>query len=1232
MQRIFYKQSLEELEAFLDYLNICGFPSRYEETTNDLIKVFIKEDESSEEKKYLFCMGFNAILNYDRSIWVSKEEKDFLEKNIDYFILFNISIRWYESKATIFKEGKEKGFQVPVDFKQIKFFKKSLEKENFVHLHNHFEFSQLDGCLQSEKWLEQCQKIGAHSLALTDHGTLSGILDFYMQAKKKEIKPILGCEFYIVEEKFLNERMYDHLTILAKNNNGWNNLLKLNSFAQLKGFYYKPRLTYEYLKEYLENKKDVGLFLLTGCPLGKMSKLLLQGNLEEAKNLYLFFCDIFKEENVFLEIQIHNYNDKEQTQQQDILHINLIKLFNLLKKKNYNPKFVLTNDCHYPDENDLKVWKMINRISAEKDDENFSIDLFLKTRKQLLQDFKKTKIYNENYVNIKDFKEWCNNTILISKNCNVEIPIGQHNLPEFPLPKTVSNKEYYFNSIIAEGFKNKIENNLKSNYRGKDFFEELKKYKGRLETEKQVIIKAGFIDYFLIIWDIIKQAKENNIFVGAARGSVAGSLVAYVMDITDIEPIKFNLLFERFLNETRVSGERSKESDALPDIDMDFESNGREWVKKYVEKKYGQKNVCSLATYGRLQLRSAIKDLSKIINLDFESTNQITKSIFGNKWEDLAEAISKNNNVRKFVYDHPDIMAIIDRCIGQVRHSSIHPAGMIISPSNKILKSGKKKKTHLDDFIPVKYMTNEAKEKELVSEWEGSFVERRGLLKIDVLGIRQLDIFKMILKMVKKNYGLDINLNEINLDDKNVYEKFCSGDTEGVFQFKSRIQKEYQKKLQPDNIEHLIAANALLRPGAMISNAHNDFVDIKNGRKRPQFDFGLEEVTKETFGLYVYQEQIMKAMVVGGGLSLAEADVVRTAIKKFDKEKMSKFKEKFIEGIKKIHKYKQKDALKVWEKLMAFSGYGFNRSHSCSYAILGYQCQWLKVKYPKEFWLANLQFADEDDRKEYVKRIITSYKSFVEISFPSINKSKTNFYLDGKEIVWSLTHIKGVGEKASLAILKARAEKSFDSLKDFFERVEKRVVNKRVVVNLILSGCFDEFYSIDFDKEKIKRKEIIKEYFILRKEKNIEGLMKEYDLLNEAFFEHEYKKLLSIDLISWEDLLNNAKILQQYKNDYVEVKELENVVENANVLVCGEIKRAYEKDSSYYEGKFGRILIDQDGFECYLHLYNKEWKIYRENILSNKIKFVAFYGRKTFESFINKNVIKSIKTTILKKI
>lgn len=994
--------------------------------------LFVENDEG----KYDIALHIKGIgekiLSFNKSIWVTKSQKRFIE-NKKCKVVYNFYGDWILSdvKQILVSKAKDEndneGYQAVINFDSFDFSKKKNTKEKFVHLHNHFEYSQLDGTLSAKQWISHCVKNGIDSIALTDHGTLSGSLDFYLEAKKKNIKPILGLEAYITKDLENDRKETRHLTLLARNNIGWRNLLKLNTFAQVKGFYYKPRITYKELM-----KRGNGLIILTGCPSSLFSKYLFEAKLKKAIELYEYYCECVGEENVYLEYQYHNFKNNLNIKAQEQYHTNFYLVLKTLKSIR-KPKVVVTNDCHYILPDDFSVWEAISKISNVKSDEDSSQvldDLYLKTRKQIIKEFQQTKLFKKSLVTLDEFIQWCDNTIEIANKCNVEIPIGQHNLPEFPFDENkFKDKEELFDKIIKDGFDLKVVRqwNPKIRHSAKHT---VKDYKKRLQMEVDVIKKAGFIDYFLIIWDIIKSAKDNGIFVGAARGSVAGSLCAYVMDITDIDPLKFDLLFERFLNETRVSGERAKEADALPDIDMDFESKGRDWVKHYVENKYGNMNVCSLATYGRLQLRAAIKDIGKTYGgLSFDYLNSITGRVHGQEKEDLVEAIVKNKEVEQFVDDNPDVMKIVYRCMGQVRHSSIHPAGMIISPKHRKTSKGKIVDASLDDFIPVKVIkTKDTKEDVLVSEWEGGFVERRGLLKIDVLGIKQLDIFKNILSMIKDK----IDLNFIDLEDDKVFEKFRRGDTEGVFQFKSRIQKDYQKKLQPDTFEHLIASNALLRPGAMSSDAHNDFVAFKNGDKVPHYDEGLEKVTEKTQGLYVYQEQIMQAMVVGGGLSLAEADVVRTAIKKFDKEKMGKFKDKFIKGIKKIHKYNDKDAKEVWDKLMAFSGYGFNKSHSCSYALIGYQC------------VIGTTLLYDWDKKEYVT-ISKAYKEGIKnIACYDIENNKT---ISGKvKKIIRTTGAKNLNKKEGYKIL-TKSQKSLIASAEhkILIKTENKISYKKVI-------------------------------------------------------------------------------------------------------------------------------------------------------------------------------------------
>lgn len=1190
-----------------------------------IIKMLDNEGKEKEKDgKFLYCFGLGGkILNISESIYITEEEKDFLkEHEEEYKILFSVENKWFWSDVKKIEAGKDGGYQCKVEFNTFKFFEKSKQKQNFVHLHNHGDYSIVDGCCKIEHWIDECYKKGFDSLALTDHGTLGGTLEFYIECTKKGIIPILGYEAYITSQKNIDEKIrgYNHLTLLAKNEIGFRNLLKINTYAQSIGYYYKPRINKNILK-----KRGKGLIILTGCLVGKMYRLLLIGDYIKAESLYNFYCSCVGEDNVYLEIQIHDFPEDIMIKQQKTFHENLIEFRNILKKKGRKPKIVLTNDCHYPSKEDFEVWRAVSNINSSKEDRNSELlsDLYLKTREELWKDFNRKKKNGERILSTlnkkiehfhKEFDEWCENTIKIKEKCkDLKIPIGKHNLPTFNLEGTgFKTKEELFDDIIKKGFDKKVINKI-----CKGDKEKIEIYKQRIEIEKAVVIKAGYIDYFLIIWDIVKNAKDNGIYVGLARGSVAGSLLAFVMDITTVDPIRFNLMFERFLNETRVSGERAKDADSLPDIDLDFESAGRDWVKQYIENKYGKENVSSLTTYGYLQLRSAIKDIAKFYSINFEKINRITKQIYGNNYSNLLEAMSKSEEVSNFVKDHSDMMKIVERCIGQVRHHSIHAAGVIISPNTRVNTKGKVVKATLDDFVPVRTGKLDDGTETFVTEWEGEFVERRGLLKLDILGIKQLDIMKYINELIVKNYGEEerIVFEDIPLDDKEVYKKFSEGDTEGVFQFKSNTQRQYQKKLKPENIEHLIASNALIRPGPMGSGAHDLYVKIKEGEAEPEFDKGMKSITKDTFGLYIYQEQVMQAFVKAG-LTLTEADLIRTYIKKFKSKEIAKFKPKFVKGMMEKFAYKEKKALKVWDKLLAFGDYGFNRSHSCSYAILGYQTQWLKVHYPKEFWMANLDYSSDDDRIECVNRIMTSYSDSINIIFPDINLSNIRFSIRKDDIVWSLSHIKGVGEKASIAIIKARGKKKFESLKDFYDRVEKRVVNKRVFISLILSGCFDRLYSIN-PKEPEQRFNLIVEYFKIKKEKEL--LKKE----SRNFYEAEFKRLLNINLMNWEELIANHP--QLHKGNYFDLETLQQIQDGTNVWVAGLVVKRELKEYKNGNGYFGVVTIQQNGESCDLLLWNESWDEFEKKIKIGKP--IAFFGKKKYDAIYRKRItINSLKS------
>lgn len=879
---------------------------------------------------------------------------------------------------------------------------------------------------------------------------LGGVLDFYIELKKKEMRPIIGREFIT---------NWGSINLYPVNYDGFKNLMYLNYYESylVKKGYEQKKFRQKLLSKIFSYSKD--LICVISFKEGTAGfDYIINNDVASIDGVIGQLKQSF--EHLFVGLEYYIFKNTTQNER----YQRYFQRLTYYLKHNKEVQPVLFNRFLGTNEEAINSNEILTQITNP----NFKIQAEghrLFKDEEVNSFFEESPLYNKSF-DILDIEIWKNNSVRIAHLCNLDIPIGHYDLPKFEYK---GDKHDFFLELVMDGFKKKIGSLSMSDKKEDEYIE-------RLENELNVIVEAGFIDYFLIIWDIIKYAKVNGVYCGVARGSVAGSLVAYCLDITGVDPIKYDLLFERFLNKARLSKERAAGGDALPDIDMDFESAGRDKVKHYIIQKYGLKNSCSIGTYGKLQTRAAIKDIGKLYGLSFDYCNRITKRIFGNELENLYSSMIKSNDVFEFVIENPTLIKTLVDILSLPKNSSIHPAGMIIVPKGK----------KLYDFVPVKWVLDRGtKQYELVSEWEGKYIDKRGILKVDVLGIKQLDVFKDIEKLIYKRYKKTVTLDDViekDLKNKKVYKEFSKG-TEGVFQYKSQGLKQYMKKMRPTEFEDLVAANALYRPGAMEFESHLKYIKIKRGEEPVVYDHPLlEPVTKKTLGLFIYQEQIMQAAVALGKLSMEQADMLRTYIKKFDNVKMKEFGGMFIKGAMENGCSKKKAEL-IWNKLLAFSGYGFNKSHSASYSMLGYYCQWLKVKYPLEFFAVNMNYCREDELGDFILRM----KDFeIELKYPDVNLSGVNFvsYTKTNSIVWALKQVKGVGIKAAYEIVRERENGKFKSVKDFFDRVPKRLVNKRVFEALIFAGCFDKLYDIEEPKG---RYEILKYYHNdLRKDKEID--------------------------------------------------------------------------------------------------------------------------------------------------
>lgn len=873
---------------------------------------------------------------------------------------------------------------------------------NFVHLHVHTEYSLLDGACRISELVAQAKKHKMPALAITDHGVMYGAIQFYKEAIRQGVKPIIGCEMYVAHQSRLDRSTQrketpHHLILLVKNNEGYKNLIKLVTSSYLEGFYYKPRIDKEILREH-----SSGLIALSACLKGEISQCILQKNIKKAKEVALDFLDIFGEDNFYLELQ------KNGIPEQEIVNENLIEI-----SRELSIPLVATNDIHYINKEDARAHEILLCIQTATNLSDpkrlkFSTDAFY---------FNSPEEMNENFSKVPQALE---NTIRIAEKCNLEIDFRHAQLPEFKVPPE-HNINTYLKELCYKGLNER-------------YSEITKKLEERLEYELSVIKKMEFEPYFLIVWDFVRYTKEKGIMVGPGRGSAAGSLVAYCLNITNIDPIAYGLLFERFLNPERIS---------MPDFDIDFCYERREEVIEYVSKKYGNDKVAQIITFGTMAARAAIRDVGRALGIPYARVDTIAKMI---PWEPnitIEKALKMESRIKELMKSDKDIKKLIETASsleGLARHASTHAAGIVLS------------RKPLTDYIPLQ----KTAEGETCTQYAMAELEELGLLKMDFLGLRTLTVISNALKIIKHTRGEEVDINKIPLDDKKVYKMLSKGNCAGIFQLESEGMRDLVKRLKPENMEDITALLALYRPGPLGSGMIEDFIDGKKGKVKIKYPHPcLEPILKETYGVIVYQEQVMKIASELAGFTLGQADILRKAMGKKQKGVMEKQRELFIKGAQK-NNVKKNTAAEISDLIAYFAGYGFNKSHSVSYAFISYQTAYLKTHYTIEYMASLLTsiMGNNDKVALYIKE---SRNMNIEILPPDVNQSLVNFtVVEGKAIRFGLAAVKNVGEKAIESIIKERKENSnFTSLFDFCQRVDLRVVNKRVVESLIKCGAFD---------------------------------------------------------------------------------------------------------------------------------------------------------------------------------
>jgi len=936
---------------------------------------------------------------------------------------------------------------------------------NFTHLHVHTEYSLLDGSSKIKELVARTKELGMDSIAITDHGVMYGVIDFYRAAREAGIKPIIGCEVYVApnsrfdRESNTSEARYNHLVLLAENNQGYANLMKIVSKGFTEGFYYKPRVDMEVLEEYHE-----GIIALSACLAGVVSMNLRRGFYEEAKKEALRLQEVFGEEHFFLELQDHGMAEQQMVNQQ------MVRL-----SQETGIPMVATNDIHYIYAEDAAAHDILLCIQTQKkvQDENRMRyeggQYYLKSKEEMAELFPYAL-------------EALENTHKIAERCLVEIEFGNYKLPKYDVPDGYSAWEY-LQKLCMEGLDRRYGNPS----------EELK---DRLRYELNTIHTMGFVDYFLIVWDFIKYAKDNNIIVGPGRGSAAGSIVSYTLEITDIDPIKYNLLFERFLNPERLT---------MPDIDIDFCFERRQEVIDYVVRKYGTDRVVQIVTFGTMAAKGVIRDVGRALDMPYSAVDVVAKMIPTDLGITIEKALKQNKELKELYEQDQEVKALIDmslRLEGLPRHTSMHAAGVVIS------------KEEVDKYVPL----SRASDGTITTQFTMTTLEELGLLKMDFLGLRTLTVLQNAVKLINKRihslnknseeyktltkkHGEQIILNQLNYDDKEIYQYIGTGKTEGVFQLESAGMKSFMKELRPENIEDVIAGISLYRPGPM------DFIPkyIKGKKDQNNITYEckeLEHILAPTYGCIVYQEQVMQIVRDLAGYSYGRSDLVRRAMSKKKASVMEQERKNFVygneeEGVKGCiaNGISEQVANHIFDEMIDFAKYAFNKSHAAAYAVVSYQTAYLKYYFPVEY-MAALMTSVIDNTDKVSEYIVTCRKMGIEILPPDINEGESDFSVSGNSIRYGLSAIKGLGKPVIQAIVEERHKKgAYTSLKDVVMRLSNKEINKRTMESFIKAGALDSLPGTRKQKMQVYVKVI--DSCNQEKKNNLTGQMSLFDLFED---------------------------------------------------------------------------------------------------------------------------------------
>jgi len=870
----------------------------------------------------------------------------------------------------------------------------------FVHLHNHTDFSLLDGAAPVQKLIRKAKTFGMPGIAITDHGNMFGVMAFEKECREAGLNPIIGCECYIAGDSRLehtgteNGNKYWHLLLIAENSIGYRNLLKLTSASYTEGFYYKPRIDDELLAANSE-----GLIACTACLAGEIPSLILSGKVDQAAKKIAFYKELFGPDHFYLELQDHGL-DEQRIVNRQLIHFS----------KEFDLPLVATNDLHYVERDDSVAHDILlcigtNRKRNDTSRMRFPNDQFyLKSAEEMASIF-------------AEVPEALSNTMKINEMANLTIEFPGPLLPEYQVPEAFSSPEAYLRSLARKGFLERYENPYQE-------------ARDRLEYELDVITKMGFTGYFLIVWDFIHWAKEHGIPVGPGRGSGAGSIVAYSMRITDIDPLKYDLIFERFLNPERIS---------MPDFDVDFDFERRGEVIEYVAAKYGHDRVAQIITFGTLKAKAVIKDVARALDISFEEANQVAKLVPEDPKMTLEKAFKIEPKLATLAQEpgYSELFSIASKLENLHRHSSLHAAGIVIG------------KSALTDYVPL---YKDPKTGLVATQYTMEYLENCGLVKMDFLGLKTLTLIRHTLELLHKR-GIDLKEDDIPDADPKTFAMLSEGRSTSIFQFESAGMRSILKRAKPESIEDLIALNALYRPGPM--NFIDQFIDSKNGKIAIEYPHpSLEKYLKGTYGVIVYQEQVMEVAREVAGYSLGRADLLRRAMGKKKPEILRKEEGPFIEGAV-SRGYSKEDAKRIFEILTPFAGYGFNKSHAAAYSVIAYRTAYLKANYPTEFMAANLtnEISNTDKLTEYISE---ARQMGLSVLPPDINRSEAHFSVDHDQIIYGFLGIKGIGEGLARDI-QAEREKNgrFADFIDFLSRMRDYGVNRKALESLILAGCFD---------------------------------------------------------------------------------------------------------------------------------------------------------------------------------